>query len=83
MKEKIEEILARFGSDIGIYDIDNFNTALKELSTLIQQEREEAVRGFVEYMQKQEEPYFYKFDLGSYLQEYLQSLDKGETDENR
>lgn len=51
---------------------------IAELSTLIQQEREEAVRGFVEYMQKQEEPYFYKFDLGSYLQEYLQSLDKGD-----
>ena len=99
MKEKIRKIIDKYQihTSIGIeasidvcdeWDEETMNIAIDELNTLIQQERKEAVEGFVNYTMSgttndNEDLLINYNDLKQNIEEYLQSLDKGDTDENR
>jgi len=90
MKEKIEEILLRNNNwkadedEVEIFGVEfsreTMDKVINELSTLIQQEREEAVRGFAEYLDNEVNPHLTEKKIGfeSYIGEYLSQREKGE-----
>ena len=73
------------------WDMKTMGVAINELSTLIQAERKEAIEGFVRWCRKKDRldsgrsfrTYWTVFGIEKEAEEYLQSLDKGDTDENR
>jgi arginyl-tRNA synthetase len=85
MKDKIEEILRKYiradvEDKVGCAEFLN-RELVKELSTLIQQEREEAIRGFVDYTMSgttndNEDLSINYNDLKQNIEEYLESEDK-------
>ena len=82
--KKIEEIIKEYSYFLGDGDEYNFNMpkVIEELTNLLTQQREEADRGFITWFWGRDFP-DNKKDFMNRANEYLQSLDKGDKDENR
>jgi len=72
-KEKIEEILSKYPVPVYCWD-----SMIKKLSTLIQAERKKDREMIYKDIQAN-----YHITADEFYKHYLQSLDKGDTDENR